>query len=324
MRSIVTGVTLVVLAATSLWGGEVGAQSREVAGIVTEIKLGTGAVEVKPAGAADWRPAAPLMGLLVGDNIRASEGASAVVLLSGGRGALLIESGGAPVVIPAPDFGESKVRKAQAILAASLNYFNSRARELPQTVLGTRGGLRSPLVLAPRNGSVLADSVSLEWLGSPIARYTVQIAGSGGVVLERMGVTGGRLTNPLEVRALEAGQRYSVRVTLEGTQRSDQAWFEVLSGEQTREVRESLATLTRELAGSVPPNTLVALRAGFLADRGLLDEARREVLAALAKDRDEPTLYLVLGSIYTQAGLPQQADEAYQEARFLLTARARQ
>jgi hypothetical protein len=323
MRSIVIGVALVALAATSLWVSEANAQSREVAGIVTEIKLGTGAVEVKPVGAADWRPAAPLMGLLVGDNIRASEGASAVVLLSGGRGALRVEGGGAPVVIPASDFGESKVRKAQAILAASLNFFNSRARELPQTVLGTRGMLRTPLVLAPRNGSVLAGAVSVEWLGNPSGRYTVQIVGPAGVVLERRGATEGRLTNPPEVRALEAGQHYSVRVTLEGTQRSDQAWFEVLSGEQTHEVHESLATLTRELVGSVPPNTLVALRAGFLADRGLLDAARREVLAALAKDRDEPTLYLILGSIYTQVGLSQQADEAYQEARSLMTARAR-
>ncbi len=323
MRSFIAGVVLVVLAATSLLGDKVDAQSREVAGIVTEIKLGTGTVEMKPAGAADWRPAAPLMGLLVGDNIRATEGASAVVLLSGGRGVLRVEGGGALVVIPPPDFGENKARKAQAILAGSLNFFNSRARELPQTVLGTRGMLRSPLVLAPRNGLVLADAVSVEWLGNPSARYTVQIAGPAGVLLERMGVTGGRLTNPPEARRLEAGQRYTVRVTLEGTQRSDQTWFEILSGEQTRGVRESLATLTQELSASVPPNTLVALRAGFLADRGLLDEARREVLAALAQDRDEPTLYLVLGSIYTQAGLSQQADDAYQEARVLMTMRAR-
>src|SRR5262245_10896668 len=180
MRPIILGVALAVLGAASLWGSNVDAQSREVVGIVTEIKLGTGAVEMKPAGAADWRPAAPLMGLLVGDSIRATEGASAVVLLSGGRGALLVESGGVPVVILAPDVGVSKIRKAGAFFAASLNYFNSRARELPQTVLGTRDGVRPPLVLAPRNGPILADVVSVEWLGNPLARYTVQIAAPSG------------------------------------------------------------------------------------------------------------------------------------------------
>jgi hypothetical protein len=323
MRSIGTGVALVVLAAAALLGSDAQAQSREVAGIVTEIKLGAGAVEMKPAGAPDWRPAAPLMGLLVGDSIRASEGASAVVLLSSGRGALVVESGGAPVVIPAPEAGESKIRKAGALFTASLNYFNSRARELPQTLLGTRGGVRPVLVVAPRNGVVLADAVAVEWLGHSRAHYTVQIAGPG-VALERKGVSGGRLDYSLEAGALQAGERYTVRVTIEGTQAADRAWFEVLSAEQTREVRQGLATLTQELSGAVPPNTLAAVRAGYLADRGLLDEARRELLTAIGRDRDEPTLYLVLASVYTQTSLPQQADEAYQEARDLMTARARQ
>jgi len=62
----------------------------------------------------------------------------------------------------------------------------------------------------------------------------------------------------------------------------------------------------------------------LFAARQFLHEARRELLAALSKDRDEPTLYLLLGSIYWQTGLPQQAGEAYQEARFLMTARTRQ
>src|SRR5262249_41535045 len=192
-----------------------------------------------------------------GESIWAAEAASGVVLLCGGRGAWRVGGGGVPVGIPAPDVGVSKIRKAGAFFAASLNYFNSRARELPQTVLGTRDGVRPPLVLAPRNGPILADVVSVEWLGNPLARYTVHVAAPRGAVLERKGVAGGRLDNPLEIRALEAGQRYTVRVTLEGTEQTDQAWFEVLSGEQTREVRENLTTLTQELAGSVPRNTLV-------------------------------------------------------------------
>ena len=52
------------------------AQTGEVAGMITEIKLGKGAVEVKPAGGPDWRPAGPLMSLLGGDTVRASGGGS--------------------------------------------------------------------------------------------------------------------------------------------------------------------------------------------------------------------------------------------------------
>ena len=58
----------------------------------------------------------------------------------------------------------------------------------------------------------------------------------------------------------------------------------MLSAEQTRDVREKCTALTYELAGTVPPNTLVALRGGFLLDRGLLDETRRDVLTALTKE----------------------------------------
>ena len=47
-----------------------------------------GAVEVRTLGASEWRPAAPLMSLLAGDTVRANDGASAVILLRGGRGSL--------------------------------------------------------------------------------------------------------------------------------------------------------------------------------------------------------------------------------------------
>lgn len=63
-------------------------QAPETAGMVGEVKPGRGRVEVKPAGAADWRPARPLGALRSGDHHRASEDAAAVVVLSGGRGSV--------------------------------------------------------------------------------------------------------------------------------------------------------------------------------------------------------------------------------------------
>ena len=153
------------------------AQTGEVAGMITEIKLGKGAVEVKPAGGGDWRPAGPLMSLLGGDTVRASGGGSAVILLTGGRGTIRVDGTAGPMVVPGAQAGEGKVQKAQALLSASFGFLSSRAKEMPQTVLGTRSWLKPPAVLAPRNGPVLADALRFEWWGSRLSRYTIQIAG---------------------------------------------------------------------------------------------------------------------------------------------------
>lgn len=314
------GIALVV-AGVAL-ARQASAQTGEVAGMITEIKLGKGAVEVKPAGGPDWRPAGPLMSLLGGDTVRASGGGSAVILLTGGRGTIRVETNAGPVVVPGPQAGEGKVQKAQALLSASLGFLSSRAKEMPQAVLGTRSWLKPPAVLAPRNGPVLADALRFEWWGSRLSRYTIQIAGPSGVVLDRAGVTGARLDYPADAPPLLPGVRYTVRVSTEG-QPPQEAWFEVLSLERTREVRASLTALEQEAGTATPSNTLVALRAGFLAQQGLVHEARRAVLAALAKDPEEPTLHLLLGNLYSQSGLPEQAHQSFDEARFLMGGKLR-
>ncbi len=43
------------------------------------------------------------------------------------------------------------------------------------------------------------------------------------------------------------------------------------------------------------------------------------VVAALAADRDEPTLHLLLGDIYTRTGLTDLAAESFDEANYLLS-----
>jgi predicted Zn-dependent protease len=169
-------------------------------------------------------------------------------------------------------------------------------------------------VLAPRNSPVLADALVFEWLGRPSGRYTLQVEGPGGLVLTLKEISGARVEYPSQAPALQPGLRYTVRLIAGDSQRADRAWFEVLSSEETRQIRESLATLNEELAGSMPPNTLVVLRAGFLADRGLLDEARRELIGALAQSPNEATLHLLLGNVYSQIGLPVEARQSFDEA----------
>jgi Tfp pilus assembly protein PilF len=52
---------------------------------------------------------------------------------------------------------------------------------------------------------------------------------------------------------------------------------------------------------------------------GLVHDARLILVAALTKDPDEPTLHLLLGTLYETTGLRDQAAEAFDEARFLMT-----
>jgi Tfp pilus assembly protein PilF len=68
----------------------------------------------------------------------------------------------------------------------------------------------------------------------------------------------------------------------------------------------------------VPPTSKAVMRAGLLAREGLLHDARRVVVAALDTDRDEPTLHLLLGDLYTRTGLADLAAESFDEAQFLL------
>ena len=65
------------------------------------------------------------------------------------------------------------------------------------------------------------------------------------------------------------------------------------------------------------------VRAGMLASNGLLNDARRVVLDALASDPDEPALHQALGSLYQKSGLGEMAAESFDEAQFLLTRNAK-
>jgi len=77
--------------------------------------------------------------------------------------------------------------------------------------------------------------------------------------------------------------------------------------------------LDASLGPGVSPSSRAAVTAGALASQGLLHDARLAVLAALAKDPDEPSLHALLGTLYQKTGLPQQAAESFDEAQFLMT-----
>jgi len=291
------------------------AQSAETAAVITELKPGRGRVEVRPAAGGDWKPARPLLALRVGDQMRTSDNASAVVLLSGGRGTVRIEGvSGAFTVPSAAAAGQGQ--KARALVEASLGFLAGTTKESSQAVLATRGAARPPVIVSPRNGRVLPETLAFEWLGSRFGRYTVRVVGPAGPVVEKREVTGARWEYPADAPALSSGVRYTLQVTAAGHPAQD-AWFEVVDAERARAVASDLAGLEQELGPSVSPTSRAVLRAGLLAREGFLHDARRVVVTALAADRDEPTLHLLLGDLYTRTGLTELAAESFDEAQYL-------
>lgn len=313
----VGGLLLILFSVFLQWWPAAG-QGGETAGVITEIRTGRGRVEVRPAGASEWRKAGPLQALRAGDTVRATDNASVVILLSGGRGSVKVEAASSPFSVPSREPGESKTQKARALLEASLGFLSGSGRELPQAVLSTRGGRKPPVILTPRNGPVLPGPLTFEWYGIRFSRYTVRVTGPAGLVIEQTGVTAAKLDYPPAAPALRPGVRYTVQVLSTGHP-PQEAWFELVDPGRAQVISRDLTALEELVKPAVSPNSLTALRVGFLAREGLIHDARLALTAALLKDPDEPTLHLLLGNLYLKTGLPEIAAESYDEAQFLLT-----
>ena len=307
-------VCLVTLSAS--WPAS--AQGRETAGVITEIKIGRGRAELKVAGGSEWRPAGPRLALRAGDEVRVTADAVVVVLLSGGRGSVKVDDAKSPFIVGAVPTTDRKLQKARTLVEGSLTFLSASAKEPPKAVLSTRAEAKPPVIMAPRNGPVLPDSLIFEWLRTQFSRYTVRVADAAGVVLEPKGVIGSRFEYPADAPRLRAGTRYSFQV-LSGSHPPQETQFEVLDASRAAAIRRDLAALDEALGPGVSPSSLTALRAGYLASEGLIHDARLLVVRSLATDPDEPILHMLLGSLYLKSGLAEQAAQAYDEAQFLLT-----
>jgi hypothetical protein len=294
-------------------GGE-----REVAAMVTEIHVGRGQVDIGSTDGDRWRPARPLLTLREGDTVVTTADAWAVVVLTGGRGTVRIDEATSPFVIPAPTAGQGRIDKSRMILETSLEFLSTTRRELFGN-LGSRGGVRPPVILAPRNGRMLPDSLVFEWRGSSSSRYGVRVLGPDGPVLERAEIAATRFEYPKDAPTLTPGVRYRFQL-LPAWHPPQEVWFELVDPELARRVRQDLQDLDAVLPEPTTP-TAAVLRTGLLAHHALLHDARLGLAAALARHPDEPTLHFLLGELYTRQGLSQEAAEAFAEARFLLGGR---
>ncbi len=311
MGRVAAWLAVVVLSAAA----PLGAQTRDVGAMVTEIKPGRGRLEVRGPGASDWRPAGPLLALKVGDSLRATDNASAVVVLAGRRGSVLVDAARSPFVVTAPPV-DSKAQRAFLLLESGLGFLGSSSRETPRPVLSTRSVGRPPVILSPRTGPVMVDALAFEWRGERFARYALRVLGPSGVVVERAGLTDGRLAYPADAPALVPGTAYTAQL-FSGPSRVDEVRFEVADRPRVDDLRRDLQDVDQALGPEVPASSRAVMQAGVLASRGFLHDARRVVVAALAADADQPSLHALLGDLYARTGLSREADEAYEQARDL-------
>ena len=298
-----------------------GAQTREVGAMITEIRPGRGRIEVSGPGTADWRPAGPLLALKVGDSLRATDNAAAVVVLAGRRGSVQVDATRSPFVVTAPP-ADSRMQKAFLLLESGLGFLGSNPRETPRPVLSTRSVSRPPVILSPRMGPVMPDTLAFEWQGYQFGRYTLRLFGGSGVVMERSGLAGSRLAYPADGPALVPGVVYTLQL-FSGSSQVDEIRFEVADQSRADDLRRDLREVDQALGPDVPASSRAVMQAGVLASRGFLHDARRVVTTALTADVGQPSLHALLGDLYARTGLTREADEAYEQARDLASPSAR-
>jgi len=160
----------ILILPSMLWSPAVAeSAAREVAAMITEIHVGRGRVDVRSNETERWRAATPLLTLKGGDAVSTTEDARVVIVLSGGRGTVRVDEATSPFTVPAPPAERGQLHKGLRILEASFDFLaTTTLGDLTSRPLGTRAGLKPPVILTPRNGLVLPDSLIFEWRGSPV------------------------------------------------------------------------------------------------------------------------------------------------------------
>lgn len=299
---------LPVLVAT----GAVAAPAGEPVAVLTEIRTGQGEVRVRLAAEADWTAPLPLLSLRPGDQIRATQNAAAVLLFTGGQGTVTVSAANSPYTLQPP--GVTSSSPIRDLVASLGRLLMGQKKELVQVPLATRRAEGRPLLLAPRDGTLLGPP-TFEWAGSDWLPYTVRVSGPEGALWEQSNLPRAPLTYPASAPRLRPGVSYRWELEARGFS-VEQGQFRILLEAEAAAVRAALALLPLTLPG-YPRNTVVLMRAAYLFEQGLFTEARAELQTALAADPDEPSLHVMLGRVYERTGLPELALGEFDEAQFL-------
>ncbi len=306
------GIMLVALVVLVPVQGIAGQVADPVA-ILTEIKANQGEVRVKLASDADWKAPLPLLSLRPNDQLRVTQNAQAVLFFTGGQGTVIISAGNSPYTIQTQ--AAAPTGKTADLIAGLGRLLTGKKKDLSYVPLTTRSVQQPPLLLSPRDGKLIGPPV-FEWGGSDRLRYAVRLLGPQGPVWEQANLPRVPLAYPSNAPPLTPGVTYQWELEARGypLQRGS---FTLLAPEQIVAIRDTLRTLEPAALPGYPKNTVSLMRAAFLFEQALFTEARRELVAAIAADPDEPTLHLLLGQIYERMGLMVLAAEEYDEAQFL-------
>lgn len=313
---VIAWMSVVIFLGPQVLFGTAAVGAAETAGIITEIRVGQERPEVRRAGTQDWRPVRPLLTLNAGDTVRVGPDASVVILLTGRRGSVTVDATNSPFEVSAPTAEQSKFGRGWVLLEESFKALLKVSDDSAQVPLGTRGHGSPPVILTPRNGPVLPDSLVFEWVGSQVSRYTIRVVGPSGLVLERKNLAGAKFAYPADAVSLIPGVRYQFQVVPRGAS-PEKAWFEVLDPARAETIRQELAELAAAAGPVVSPNTLVAAQVAYLTSQGLVLDARLTLMAALANEPADSTFHVLLGDVYERLGLPELAAESFDQARFL-------
>lgn len=292
-------------------------QPREVTGMLTEISVEHGAVEVRPRDGVKWEPARPLMALRPGDAVQATEDAWAIVVMSGSLRSVRIDATSSPFVVSALPVDAGPSKKAALLVRATLDYLSGRLRDRLAPILVTRGEPRSAVIVGPRNCAVLPGPLVVEWSGMAGTRATVRILGDSTLLLERRDVVSGWIESSTAELGLGPRVQYRIRLHLDGSP-VEETWFEVVDHEWALGIQQDLVEIQHTLPPDTSTTSLAIIKTGHLMRLGLLHDARLVLSQALVRAPDEPAIHVLMGDLYASSGLGDLAVESYQRARSLL------
>lgn len=284
-------------------------RAAEPIGVITELHLADGQVEIKPAAGGEWRPAKPLLSISEGDQVRVAGAGRAVLVFVGTQRSTVVTPANSPYVAAPP----AQPGIAERVKSA-IGFLQSTPREPSRKSLTVRSSrdLSPVVLLAPRDTLVAADGLRLEWEGPQTARYTVRIVAADGRVLwEKKSVEPTPLAPPPDLRLVPGRYRWELESKGHGTQR---AAFDVATAEVAGQVRAATAAVE---PARYPAATAALLKAAGLMRERFYADARRELLQAVAASPDEPTLHVLLADVYDRTGLESLAAGEYDRAEAL-------
>lgn len=297
--------SLVVATATLLSNS---ARAEDVVGVITELKLNRGDVQVRLPG-KNWQKPALLQSLYAGTQLQATKDAAAVVLFTDGAKTVTVNEKNSPFEVKA---GEAKGGAGVKEIA---NALIGKKKPATYAALAVRGGKRPPVLLSPRNTKLMTESPTLQWMGMERQPGTVRVFGPEGVVWSAENVALTQIKYPASAPRLKPGVEYAWVIEKKDFP-ADKVRFKILAPAEVKAVENELASL--QSAAGVSKTTEAVLKAGLFSARELYYDAREVLTEAVKKDPDEPTLHFLLGEVYEKTGLKDLAAEEYSESDFLL------